>query len=330
MIDLSRLIRRVLVTGACGSAGRYFVSYMKQHQPQVELYGTVRRKNIKDLPGVKLYEADLLDTASMIRVMREAQPNVILHLAGNPDKGFDAPSAILMNNAVGTANLFEAVRIAKDFSGIWDPVIVNCSTSEVYGEVKEGEAPIKETNPTRPVSPYGIAKLAQDNLGSVYFKAYKMRIITTRAFSYMNALRPDLFTTAFAKQVALFEAGKIDAVKHGNLDSVRTLMNAEDVARAYWFAACKCTPGEVYNIGGNYETTVGEVLERLCWISYQQIGKDVQMRPDYSLMRPVDVTDQRPDSSKFRTATGWESKFDLDAELIRLLDKCRNEIHSQT
>lgn len=314
---------RVLITGAAGSGARYLIEYLIEHHPNVQIHGAVRRKSSKNVPGVILYEVDLLDTASIIWCLRHSYPQVIFHLAANPDKCFETPSAVLMNNAVGSANLFEAVAVVRDIEPECNsPTIVNVSSSEVYGDVRPDEVPIKEDNPKRPVSPYAVAKLAQDNLGSVYYKAYGLQIITTRSFTYNNHYRRNLFTSDFASQIARIEAGKQEVLKHGNLDSVRTMCDARDIAEAYWLAATKCQAGEAYNIGGGAQVSVREVLGRLSRMS----SAIIKWEQDPALMRPSDVTLQVPDCTKFKEATGWEPKFDLEQSLQDLLNHWRNEV----
>jgi len=318
---MSDATKKVLITGANGSGARYLITHLQGHQPQVEIHGTVRRKNSKyQVPNIVFYEADLLDQGSLLRCLYVSQPDIIFHLAANPDKCFEVPVACFMTNAVGTLNLFEAVRSYA--VGYKAPIIINVSSSEVYGAVRPEEVPITEECPKRPVSPYAVAKLAQDNLANVYWQAYKTPIITTRSFTYNNFYRRNLFTSDFAHQIALIEAGKQNVLKHGNLDSVRVMCDGRDIAEAYWLAATKCQPGEAYNIGGGQQVTVGEILERLIALS----GKCIPHCGDAALYRPVDVTLQVPDCTKFKQATGWEPKFDLDQSLKGLLGHWRKEI----
>ena len=112
------------------------------------------------------------------------------------------------------------------------------------------DVPIREETPLRPASPYAVSKVTQDMLGYTYFVAYRMPVIRTRMFAYLNPRRTDLFATSFARQVARIEFGLQKELVHGNVDSVRTLIDVRDAMRAYWDAALNCTPGEAYNIGG--------------------------------------------------------------------------------
>jgi GDP-mannose 4,6-dehydratase len=337
--DRTNEIKHVLITGANGSAGRYLCEYLRDHHPDVQVFGTARNKNSVTNPPVecRLHEMELTDLSSILRVITATEPDVIFHLAANPDKCFETPVGVLQSNTIGTANLFEAVRFWRaesEYDGRYeyDPIIVSASSSECYGDVRPEDVPIKESCPFRPVSPYAVSKAAQDHLATVYFKAYGMRIITTRAFTYNNFYRTNLFTSDFARQIALIEAGKLDVLKHGNLDSVRVICDARDIACAYWLAATRCRFGEAYNIGGDCQVSVGEVLAKLCALSNWKLDhrgtfeSRIKCEPDPALMRPTDVTLQVPDSTKFREATGWTPQFDLTRSLRDLLNYWRKEV----
>ena len=197
-----------------------------------------------------------------------------------------------------------------------------CSTSEVYGQVAPANVPIKENAPLQPSSPYAVSKVAQDLLGLTYFRSYRMKIIRTRMFAYLNPRRSDLFATSFARQVAMIEAGLQRELVHGNLNSVRTLIDVRDAMEAYWQAAIYCKPGEVYNIGGDTSMSVGDFL---------QILKDnsrvrIKSRLDPALLRPADVTLQIPDTKKFKAMTGWKPKYSFKESMLFLLNYWRRRI----
>jgi len=318
----------VLITGISGSGGSYLAEYIASHHREVEIHGISRWRSItaKDnLATIRsrliLHEADLLDFASILRVIQTVRPDAIFHLAAyaNVRTSFVTPQVVLENNIIGTSNLFEAVRL----TGL-DPIILLCSTSEVYGQVNPKDVPIKEDAPLLPVSPYAVSKAAQDLMGGGYFASYKMRIIRTRMFAYLNPRRPDLFATSFAKQIAWIERGLQKELLHGNLDSVRTLIDVRDAMRAYWEAVLYCRPGEVYNIGGITTLTVGELLKRLVALSHVPIPT----RCDPRLLRPADVTLQIPCIDKFVHETGWKPQHTFEESLLDLLDYWRREADS--
>lgn len=315
-------IKSALITGIGGSGGSYLAEYIVAHHPEVKVHGFARwhsstQDNLQNLRGkVAVHEVDLNDFGSVIAALQEVKPDAIFHLAAhaNVRASFITPQTVLSNNILGTSNLFEAVRIAK-----LDPLIQLCSTSEVYGQVQPHEVPIREEQPMRPASPYAVSKVAQDLLGYTYFVAYKMRIVRTRMFAYLNPRRTDLFATSFARQVARIEVGLQKELTHGNLESVRTIVDVRDAMRAYWEALLHCKPGEAYNIGGTATMTVGEVLKRLIAMA----KKPIPTRQDPALLRPADVTLQIPNVERFTAATGWKPQYSFDESLTHLLEYWR-------
>lgn len=323
-MNKERIINSALITGITGSGGSYLAEYIVNNHPDVEVHGISRwhSTTIDNLSLIRdkvvLHEADLMDFGSVINVLQKVKPDAIFHLAShaNVRTSFITPVAVLSNNVIGTANLFEAVRL----SGM-TPIIQLCSTSEVYGQVDPKYVPITEDTPLRPVSPYAVSKTAQDLLGYSYFISYKMPIIRTRMFAYLNPRRADLFASSFAKQIAWIEQGLQKDIVHGNLDSVRTLIDVRDAMRAYWEAILYCQPGEVYNIGGATTITVGEFLKKLTALSKMHIPT----RLDTNLLRPSDVTLQIPSVEKFVRETGWQPRYSFEESLADLLSYWRKQ-----
>ena len=322
----SRSFQRALITGITGSGGSYLAEYIVQHHTDVAVHGIARwhsttaHQNLTQINDqVSVHECDLLDFSSVLGVLQNVQPDVIFHLAShaNVRAGFITPLSVLNNNIMGTANLFEAVRSANI-----NPVIQLCSTSEVYGQVRPEDVPISENCPMRPSSPYAVSKTAQDHLGLTYWRCYDLPIIRTRMFAYFNPRRTDLFATSFARQVALIETGKQQELLHGNLDSVRTMIDVRDAMRSYWDAAVFGEIGDVYNIGGPKRIRVGEFLDVL-----KQLAKiEIPSRVDPNLLRPADVTLQIPDISKFVAATGWHAEYSFEESVEHLLNYWRERV----
>lgn len=318
-----RKFKKTLITGISGSGGSYLAEYIVENHPETEVCGisrwhsTTSHKNLESISNkIEIYEGDLNDLSSVIRVLEKAQPDCIFHLAShaNVRACFDSPLAVLNNNIMGTANLFEAIRLSEI-----DPLIQLCSSSEVYGQVDPKNVPIREDCPLNPSSPYAVSKLAQDFLGYTYFKNYGMKVIRTRMFSYLNPRRSDLFATSFARQVARIEQGLQEELLHGNLDSTRTIIDVRDAMESYWIAIEKGKLGEIYNIGGEKIIKVGEFLEVL-----KRLAKcEIPSRVDHTLLRPTDVTLQIPDTSKFRNETGWKPRYSFEESVDHLLAYCR-------
>lgn len=316
----------VLITGITGMVGSHLAEYILENHPDASVHGLVRWRSPLDnirgiLPKIKLHQAELRDLHSLIKLMNNIKPEKIFHLAAQSyvTTSFDMPADTLHTNVIGTTNLLDAIRITKI-----DPTVHICSSSEVYGQVKEDEVPIKESNPFRPASPYAVSKTGEDMIALQYFLSYGIKTVRTRMFTHTGPRRGDVFAeSAFAKQVAEIEAGvKPNPVYVGNLNSVRTIADVRDAVRAYWLLLEKCPGGEVYNIGGEETMTVGDILEKLKGMAKCEIKHEV----DKKLLRPSDVTLQIPDTSKFKSATGWKPEIPVEKTLLDLLNYHRERI----
>ena len=317
---------KILITGITGMVGSHLADYILENHPSHEVHGLVRWRspfnNVEHiLSKINLHYGDLRDLSSLVATLRAAKPDWIFHLAAQSyvPYSFIAPAETLETNVIGSANLLEAMRITGT-----DAKVHICSSSEVYGQVAENEIPIKETNPFRPASPYAVSKVGEDMIALQYFMSYGTKTVRTRMFTHTGPRRGDVFAeSTFAKQIAEIEAGiRPNPVKVGNLSSVRTLADVRDAVKAYWLLLDKCPAGEVYNIGGDQQLTIGDVLETLKGMATCPIEHEI----DPARLRSSDVTLQIPDSSKFRSATGWRPEIPAEQTLLDLLNYHREKI----
>jgi len=311
---------RVLITGITGFVGSHMADYLLKNVPDVEIFATRRWRskedNIKHLFGddrVILEECDLLDRGSIARMIKISKPDIVYHFAAQsfPESSFLTPVSTLTTNIIGTTNILEELRLAKERK-LCNPIILSCSSSEVYGNPTEDEIPITENNYIRPANPYSISKVGHDLISQYYHKAFDMKVIITRMFSHEGKRRGKRFAlSSFAHQIVQYEKkkdfgkeGSWYEIHHGNLDSVRTYNHIDDAVHAYWLAVNKCDYGEVYNIGGDETCTIGDALDML--ISKSKNPESFIKLPDPKRIRPTDITLQIPDSTKFREKTGWK------------------------
>src|SRR5262245_18875954 len=209
-------MRRVLVTGITGFAGSHLADYMLA-RGDCEIFGIQRwrsrTENIEHLAGrITMLECDLRDATSTRDTLEKVKPEWIFHLAAQSfvPTSWIAPTESRTTNVLAQVNLFEAVR----HMGLKCRIQLACS-SEEYGLVHPDELPIRETNPLRPLSPYAVSKVAQDMLGSQYFKSYGMHVVRARAFNHTGPRRGDTFSESnFARQIAEMEAGLREPIVH--------------------------------------------------------------------------------------------------------------------
>ena len=320
---------RSLITGITGFVGSHLADYILENHTEVEVAGFVRWRSPKAningiLNKITLYYGNLQDFPSVRNMLASYKPDVIFHLAAQSyvDFSFLAPVDTLETNIVGTCNLLEAVKQLKQ-SDSYNPVIHVCSSSEVYGQVTEDEVPIKESNPLRPASPYAVSKVGEDMLALQYWSSWKIKTIRSRMFTHTGPRRGEVFVVSnFAKQIAMIEAGLAEStVKVGNLNSVRTFSDVRDAVRAYWLLVNKCSPGDVYNIGGVETMTISQMLDKLLELS---TAKNIKVEVDPARLRPSDVTLQIPCIEKFQNVTNWKPEIPFEKTLIDTLEYWRN------
>ena len=316
---INRKFKKCLITGITGSGGSYLAEHILTKDDKIKIFGIYRSSGNKKLlknKRIKLFKGDLCNFKKTQKIIKKINPNIIFHLAStsNVRESFDSPKKTIENNNAITLNLLEIIRTNKINS-----LIIICSTSEVYGKVTKKDIPIKETKSINPVNPYSVSKAFQDLLSQIYFKTYGLKIIITRMFSYINARKNYLFQTSFAKQIVDIERGKKKILTHGNLNSVRNIIDITDAMEAYWLTAKRGKIGEIYNISGNKVISVGNYLRELKKLSNVKI----KCKIDKKLLRPVDVTLQIANTKKFIRDTHWSPKISFEESIEKLLEECR-------
>jgi GDP-4-dehydro-6-deoxy-D-mannose reductase len=319
-------MQKIFITGISGFVGSHLADFCLKI-PDVFVSGTIlpncpkdelkRIEHIKD--KIKIFECNLIDKSAVENILKEASPDKIFHLAGQSmvSKSWQDPEGTLINNIITELNILEVVRKL----GL-NPVIQVAGSSEEYGLVQENELPVKENNPLRPLSPYGVSKVSQDVLACQYYHSYGLKTVITRAFNHEGPRRGDQFVISnFAKQIAEIEKGKSNSIIYvGNLEAKRDYSDVRDIVRAYWLATEKCKFGEPYNICSGKLFSIKSVLDIL--LSFSKI-KNIEIRHDPSRMRPSDIPAIFGDCSKFKDQTGWEPEINLEKTLQDTLDYWR-------
>jgi len=318
-------MEKVLITGITGFVGSHLSEFLLKKN--LEVYGIERwrsrTENIHSIKDkLKLIKADMRDAHSIEQLISKVEPDYIFHLAAQSyvPMSWSAPADTLETNVIGTVNLFEAVRKSKI-----DSRIHIAGSSEEYGMVYPSELPIKETNPLRPLSPYGVSKVAQDMLSYQYHKSYGLKIVVTRAFNHTGPRRGEVFVTSnFAKQVVEIEKGKKKPViEVGNLETKRDFSDVRDIVRAYWLAINKCDFGEAYNICSGKAISMKELLDLI--LSLSKVRR-VKIAKDPARMRPSDVPILVGDCTKFKKKTGWKPEIPFEKTMEDLMNYWRNLI----
>lgn len=316
---------RVLITGIAGFVGSHLVDYLAPSEI-VEIHGTTRpRSNLENikhqLNRIYLHECNITDAFSVDKVIAEVQPDKIVHLAAQSfvPMSWNAPQDTMITNIIGTINLLEAVK-----KHALNAKILIAGSSEEYGLVLSEEMPIKEDNPLRPLSPYGVSKVAQELIGLQYAKSYGLNIVTTRAFNHEGPRRGEVFITSrIAKQIVEVELGIKNEIRLGNLEAIRDFTDVRDIVVAYWMLCCVETKKQVYNICSGKGITIQELLEKFLELSKI---KNPVITIDPELFRPSDVPVLIGDSSRITSEINWSPTISLIITLRDMLEYWREKI----
>jgi nucleoside-diphosphate-sugar epimerase len=154
------------------------------------------------------------------------------------------------NNILGTQQLLEAIRRSSSVKKV-----VYASSSSVYGDAES--FPTAETVTPRPVSPYGVSKLAAEHLMVLYAKEFKVPTVSLRYFTVFGPRqRPDMAFHRFIRSGLTKEALSL----FGDGEQSRDFTFISDIVEANLLAAERGPAGSVFNVGGGVQATVNEVL----------------------------------------------------------------------
>jgi GDP-4-dehydro-6-deoxy-D-mannose reductase len=278
-------MQRALVTGATGFVGGHLVQ-------------ALAAAGVEANPlAVDIRAADALS-----KVLSELRPDVIFHLAAAPRSA--SLEGQIDVDVRGTEALLSAVEAASPTSR----VVVAGSAAE-YGAAPPDELPITENALLRPVNPYGRAKAEQSRVALE--RAGRVDVMVARAFNITGPGEPEtLACSAFARQIVEVELGHASSVVVGNLNGARDFVDVRDVAAGYLALCAQGRTGTVYNICSGSSTRLSDVLGQL--VSASTVEPPVESR---ATTTSGDVDEQRGDSSRIRTETGWEASVPLEQSL---------------
>ncbi len=309
---------RVFITGITGPIGCSLADFLLT-VPGVELHVFKRwRSDARPIEHLRefvtVHEGDVEDPFVVDRAVERAAPDRIYHLAAQsyPSASWDAPITTMRTNVEGTINLLEAVRRHAPTARVH----LAC-TSAQYGWVDPADTPIKETHPMRPLSPYGVSKVAVELTGLQYHQNYGLHVVVTRSFNHVGPYQGDRCAIqTFCQQMAAIEAGLQEPViAVGNLETRRDFSHTSDVARALWLLLDRSPSGEVYNLCSGTAVRIGDIVETVT----RQGRVPVDVRVDTARLRPADEPVLMGDNSKLRQVTGWQPEVGMEEIVAELL-----------
>ena len=189
---------------------------------------------------------------------------------------------------------------------------VYASSSSLYGDA---ELPMREDSLLKPVSPYGVTKLAGENLCYLYYKNYGVPTIALRYFTvYGPRQRPDMAIHKFVKAILNDE----EITVYGDGTQTRDFTYVEDAVEANILSARGNVVGEVFNIGGGSRIHVNELIEKI----EELVDKKADIK--YIEKQKGDVRDTWADVSRAEKMLHWVPKVNINSGLERFIKWCKN------
>ena len=249
---------RVCVTGGAGFIGHHTVKELQQHGHElliIDNFSTGTPENLP--PGVPFIDADILETGAA-RALQEFEPEAILHLAAKVTVrgSVEGIADDARQNFLGTACVLEAACAAgaKRF--------VMASSMAVYADAPS-PAPLDENWPTAPRSPYGISKLAAEQL---LHQTGQRTGMTTAVLRFFNTFGPGQALTPYVGVITIFINRLLSGdapVIFGDGEQCRDFVHVADIARACRLALESSCSGQSINIGTARGTTVNQLAKML-------------------------------------------------------------------
>jgi GDP-4-dehydro-6-deoxy-D-mannose reductase len=309
-----------IVTGASGFAASYVLDRIG-HGGRVIAWRHSRPGSPTTDSRIEWRSVDVLDRVAVQDAVAEAEPDVVYHLAGaaQVDTSWQNVAPHLATNALGTHHVLRAVR------RVGRPCRVLIVTSaQIY---QPGDDPISETAPLLPPSPYGLSKLAQDQLALHAARDEGMDVVIARPFNHAGPRQEPAFAVpGFARQIARIETGLAPPViRVGNLDARRDLTDVRDVADAYIRAVEAAPRGRAYNVCSGRAWRIGDLLDELLHLS----PSEITVETDPARIRPNDVPVLQGNAARARAELGWTPHIPIEQTLRDTLEYWRGRVREE-
>ncbi|WP_104107776.1 GDP-mannose 4,6-dehydratase [Nocardioides sp. 616] len=314
---------RALITGITGQDGLYLAEFLLEKG--YEVHGVIRGQNnprrelVEQLvPQVRLHNGDLTDMSSLMRALRNSEPDEVYNLGAISFVAYSWENAALTTDvtAKGVLTMLEAVRL---HSGD-DPGAVRfyqASSSEMFGKVQE--TPQRESTLLWPRSPYGVSKVFGHYMTINYRESYGMHASSGILFNHESPRRGEEFVTRkVSRAVARIHLGLQEELALGNLDARRDWGFAGDYVEAMWLMLQQDEPDD-YVIASGTSHSIRDLVD----IAFRHVGIDDWehlVREDPQFRRPAEVDTLVGDAAKARRVLGWEPRVGFEELVTMMVD----------
>jgi GDPmannose 4,6-dehydratase len=316
------MVKKALITGINGQDGSYLAELLLSKG--YEVHGVMKRNSISETQAIRvehisdkinLHYGDITDLSSIIRILKETNPDEIYNLAAQSHVriSFDEPVYTLMATGLGVLNVLEGVRHTNLNSKIYQ-----ASSSEMFGNSIDIDGYQRESTPMIPVSPYGAAKLYGHNICKNYRNSYGMFICSGILFNHESPRRGTNFVTnKVCKEAVKIKYGLRNKLSLGNLEATRDWGHAKDYVEAMWLMLQQEKPDDYV-----CSTGISHSVKDLVQYVFNKLGLDWEqyVTQNEKYFRPEELNNLKGDSSKLRKLTGWTPKYTFESMLDEMLE----------
>jgi len=318
--------RVVLVTGSQGMDGSHMMELLLEKG--CDVHGTIRRSSVITTERIEhifdkvtLHYVDITDTMSVFNIINKIRPVEIYNFCAQSHVKISSEleNYTIQTNFVGVLNILQAVRTC----GLEKTCrIYQASTSEIYGNVTDGSLLLNEESPQKPVSVYGISKMAAEHLCNMYRDAYGMFVVNSLLFNHEGPRRGHNFVT---QKIARY-VGKANFSKPlqlGNLNATRDWGHSRDYVYGIWLMLQKDKPdnyvlatGETHSVREFVELAFEEIGIKIEWcgsgideVGINSLTGETLVQVNKKYYRDIDIECLIGDASKAKRELGWEPKI---------------------
>lgn len=336
-------MKKALITGITGQDGAYLTEFLLRKD--YEVHGIRRRSSLFNTDRIDhlyqdphnpetrlfLHYGDMTDSSSLIRIIKQVQPDEIYNLAAQSHVAvsFEEPEYTANSDALGSLRILEAIRLL----GLEKKTrFYQASTSELYGLVQE--IPQKESTPFYPRSPYAVAKLYAYWITINYREAYGIYACNGILFNHESPVRGETFVTRkITRALARIKLGLQTCLYLGNLDAKRDWGHAKDYVEMQWLMLQQDKPedfviatGMQYSVRDFVNIAANELGMKIRWEGHgvDEKGYDSQgacvIAVDHGYFRPTEVETLLGDPTKAKKILGWTPKIgfhELVSEMVK-------------
>ncbi|MDD3887281.1 MAG: NAD-dependent epimerase/dehydratase family protein [Patescibacteria group bacterium] len=306
---------KILVTGGAGFIGSHIVDKLIEDTNEVIIIdnlSTGKKENLNS--KAKFYQADIKNYEEIEKVFEQEKPEYICHQAAHasvPESVKD-PISDAENNILGSINIF---KLASKYNV--KKIVFASTGGALYGDADV--LPTPETYEAKPVSPYGVSKLAAEEYLYCFNFLNKLNYTILR---YANVYGPKQDPFGEAGVVAIFcqkIANNDQPIINGDGKCTRDYVYVKDIANANLSALKSEKSQNIYNVGTGIQTDVNTIFQNLIKIS----GRNIPEKHG-----PARIGDQRTsaiDSSKIKQELNWEPKVKLEDGLKETYEWFKNK-----